>query len=539
MVMRGERGWFWGVALAGRGRGVVWVCGGLVGLVVWGGLGVGLVRGQEPANPAASPVSVRQAAKKKSELTAAFLAKFNAGEDAGAEGAEALARKLVELDEFDYIARYNLAAVLARSRDAEKVKEAEGELKNAVERGFVEFDLMARDRNLVPLRGTATFRALLAKWPEVQERVIDQRLQRKLEELPEKGKGYTTSKDAASRIAILSGLPERSLSGAIEEMRRVERYWETHILPEGQGALSADEKRPDPWVLVFLPTPKDYQRWAMERLGTVQVGGIYNHDEKQLVAQNLGPLLRHEYSHVLHWRHMMRTGFVQPLWVQEGLCSLAEDLGPGSQGNLSALTNWRSNMLRKLAKANRLPKWEELWGVNEAKFMESRGLANYAAARGIFLFLSEEGKLRDWYSAYVRNNTPVQNDRDGQRAFEEVFGMPIKEVQQRWRLWAQTLAEAPEGGVNVRFGLSVGLEDAGDGLRVNAMPDGNALRAGIRVNDVILTIGGKAVRDMTEYARVISAYKQGDEVEVEYRRSQGQRGQVVGKAVLRVVELAE
>src|SRR5690606_4633408 len=97
--------------------------------------------------------------------------------------------------------------------------------------------------------------------------------------------------------------------------------------PAPETAAAAGARR-DPWVIVFLPMPRDYARWAMGKFGPGwrQVGGSYSDDEKMLVTQDLGGTLRHEFWHVLHWRDQRRRGQLHPIWIMEGLCSLVEDV---------------------------------------------------------------------------------------------------------------------------------------------------------------------------------------------------------------------
>ncbi|CAN5673633.1 hypothetical protein BH11PLA1_BH11PLA1_19180 [soil metagenome] len=486
--------------------------------------------GAAPAKPPAQapspqPPAPQQIAKQKSALTAEFLTHFQARDF---EAAEPFARRLIALDDWDYVPRYNLAACLAMQG---RLDEAEGALRAAVERGFVEFDLMARDRNLAPLRSSQTFHALIAKWPQVQERIIDQKVERQKNALSGGGKGYVTRKEATSRLVFLSAFPEASFTGALAEIARVERFWERQVLPEGVHALSTDAKRPDPWVMVWLPAINDYQRWAMGKFGSIQVGGIYDQEKKELVTQDLGPILRHEFLHVLHWRHMMRSGFIQPAWAQEGICALVEDLEDVPDGTARPLPSWRTNTLRTMAKNSVLPRWADLFAIPADRFTETKGLANYAAARGVFLFLSERGKLREWYGAYV-----AHAKADPTAAFEEVFKEPIARVEQEWRAWVKALPEAAETGVNLAAILPLGLENGGDGVRVVDMTLPEARRAGVRLGDTITAIDGVRVRDMSEYARLISGYKVGDEVTASYRR--GASGKVIGAAQMKLVPRA-
>ncbi len=68
-------------------------------------------------------------------------------------------RKLVKLQPTNATARYNLACSLALS---ERKSDALRELRHAVELGYRDFDWMAQDPDLEPLKHHPEFRTLLA-----------------------------------------------------------------------------------------------------------------------------------------------------------------------------------------------------------------------------------------------------------------------------------------------------------------------------------------------------------------------------------------
>lgn len=499
----------------------------LLAAAVCGVMGVSVVaavRGAELAAPA--PVrDSGMAAAERDRITGEFLVEFKA---LRFEKAEELVRRLVELDEWDPVARYNLAACLAGQA---KIEQAEVALREAVERGFVDFDLMQRDRNLAPMRGTQTFRALLSNWGEVQDRIIEQKIARLKPTLARGGRDYTIEKDGASRLAFLNAFPEASYRAGLKEIRGVERFWKEQVLPEGTALVNLDVARPDPWVLVLLPTPEDYRDWAMERFGTLLVAGIYDHQAKKLVTKDLGPILRHEFSHVVHWRSMMRSGYVQPIWVHEGLCSLLEDVKVEADGSWTPRASWRTNMLKRMSQSGRLPKWEELHALSAEKFGSSRGLANYATARGIILFMYEQGKLRAWYGEYLKGG---EADPHGVKAMEAAFELPVKEIERNWRSWVNALPEAPDASRGSEVSLPVTLDEAGDGLRITEVPAGFGKLDGLRLGDVLTSIDGVPVRDYSEFAQAMSGRKAGEIVKVAFRRGAG--GRVTGQASVTLVK---
>jgi serine protease Do len=73
----------------------------------------------------------------------------------------------------------------------------------------------------------------------------------------------------------------------------------------------------------------------------------------------------------------------------------------------------------------------------------------------------------------------------------------------------------PEGGGY----LGIGLEPSGSGAKVGKVMNGTpAAKAGIKVDDIILSIGGKETRDNESLMAVLMGFKAGDEVMIRFKR---------------------
>ncbi|MFN9132608.1 MAG: tetratricopeptide repeat protein [Phycisphaerales bacterium] len=467
---------------------------------------------QSDARP---PISVRSESDARREARAInerFVEAFFARDYAKAEG---LVRRIIELTPDEYIAWYNLACVLTMRG---RMDDAEEAFQQAVVRGFVDFHPLVRDPAMRPLRERDGVARVLDAWREVQDATIDARLERAQNGF---GKTYVAQRDEPRRLAFLSGYPASSLRGVREEIDRLTAWWEQSVLPEGESAMSADPRRPDPWVLVVLPTVRDFNRWAAQTMGAKagSVGGVYDHDRKELITQNLGSSLRHEYLHVLHWRDMARRGRVQPTWIQEGLCSLVEDIrietDPDGRERLVPISSWRTNQVLGMARVGNLPAWEKFFAKDADRFVSSNPLANYAVARSIFLFMHERGVLRAWYTAYVAG---FDADPTGKAAIESAFGMSAAEVEKQWRAWIRTLERVPDQNDAAKVELPLSIRPAGDGLEVSDVTTGEANLAGVRIRDVVLSVAGRRVHDLNDLARVLAPMAAGDRVEVVIRR---------------------
>jgi len=428
--------------------------------------------------------------------------------------AAAALRDLVKLQPGQWVPRFNLAAVLARMGPAERDAAAEA-LADAFSCGFDDFSRLRADAALAGVLEHDRISPIVAEPQKLLAALRDARLAglRKLY-----GPKYTYSTSDALRIGIASSVPEQSLAFARAQMELVRTWWEGTVLPEGASAVTADGTLPDPWVMVVIPTRRDFDRWAAEvagaRAGTL--AGLYDHDRRELVTQDTGSTLRHEFAHVLHWRQMMRLRQVHPVWVQEGLCSLVEDVVVDKEsGEVRPVTSWRTNTVRRMADIGNLPKFAALFAMRPEKFTGERTLANYAMGRAVFLYLAEQGKLRQWYAAYTEG---FEAEPTGSAALVAVLGKPIDQIEKDFRVWARNLPEAPDANSGPRRTIGVELEQAADGLAVGMMSLNEMKTGGLRPGDVVQEVAGVAVRDWHDLARAIGKKHLGETVEVKVRR---------------------
>lgn len=478
----------------------------------------GLAEPPPPGQP--RTITAEQAEHERDRLEKAVFSAFATRDYAAAETA---LRELIPLDKDNFVPWYNLACALSLQG---KTDEAVTMLEQSIARGFADLRQLRTDPHLEALRGTESYRTIVAGWDTFLDRRIDANLEAARKVFGDdasRGK-YIIEKDESLRLAYVSAFDPVLFAQSKQEINRLTRWWETMVLPAPKEGSVPPAK--SPWILVILPTRPDYGRWAARRFGEdwQRIGGNYSHDNKQLVAMDLGATLRHEYWHVLHWRHMDELGQRQPVWVMEGLCSLVEDIEPvgdGPDSTFRALPSWRTNMARRLARGGGLMPWETLFAMEQRRFVASRPLAMYAQSRAIFMYLLERGKLREWYADYTGG---FAEDPSGKRAFERVFGRPLKETERDFRLWLLSLPEVQEsvgdGPANLPFDVGPGT---GDGPVIESLTSGPTRDAGLRIRDVLTSIDGKPVRDLNDLARILGEYEAGATVQVGYRR-RGQHG---------------
>lgn len=437
------------------------------------------------------------------ELERRVVRAFDEGEHREARD---LLKQLIELDGASPIHRYNLACALAQLGDLEG---ASDRLIEAISIGFVDFHHMKRDSNLGPMRGHITYESILEGWRDL----LDARMEANLESAKRVfGSGYDYEQDEDLRLLYISAFDRRLFQEARRDIEMLSE-WAFANLFTGLGPDRPTDRRPDPWVSVILPTPEDF----VGMVRSANVGGFYSHNQRRLISQDIGPSLRHEFLHVLHWRDMTRLDQRHPDWILEGLGCLVEDIDWGPDGELLPAPSWRTNIVKRLERAGRMLPLNELMTMPREHFVGRRPNAHYAQARAVMMFLHEEGKLSEWYRRYTAGH---DEDDTGIRALESVFETSLAEVERRYRAWIRAFPEAPE---EIRPGMaSIGVEigpGRGDGPEIERIPPGSdARRAGLRMRDVITAINGRSTRAMEDLVRILSEFEPGETVEISVRR---------------------
>lgn len=495
--------------------------------------------------PAAKPTEPT-----RESLEAAWQAAYEKKDfDGAAKGLNDLAR----FAPGDPIVRYNLACVQAQRGD---IDAAELALRKCIELGFTDFPRMLNEKDLQPVVDGVVMSAIREGWRELQDTGIDYRLTQFKRTLAVKNqtaeqRGYQIEKDAPMRLAFVSGFSKEGHAETKTELKRVTDYWQRCVLPRDAAgnvtpAVIADGPRPDPWVLVFLPNGADFQAWATATLGSRsdRVGGLYDNWKQQLVARDLGPTLRHEYWHALHWRHMSRIGQVHAMWVQEGLCSLVEDIDVVPEGKTKSgmvevvpVASWRTNTAKRMVKTNLLPKLSVLMTMDDKTYMGGRALGNYAASRAFFLWLSQQidpqrpepGKdavapdpdktmLSKWYAAYIAD---YATDPTGKTTTERVLGKKLEALDKDFRAWLLALPDVGEQNTPGLPTLPCDMQPVGgEGMVVIGTGTNDLLKNPLLPGDVIVSVDGHSVRDQTELARLLGtpAFKPGQQVTLKVRR---------------------
>ncbi|MDX2132257.1 MAG: PDZ domain-containing protein [Planctomycetota bacterium] len=439
------------------------------------------------------------------------LEAFNRADYAAAEG---FLRRQLAIQPRNFVIHYNLACCRSLQGDAPGGLEF---LERAIELGFSDIAHLRRDTHLARVRELPGFTRIVDNWPAIQAAALEANLAHQKSLLTGT---YREWRDDRLRLVYLSAYNGESDAKVSDELARLADWCETTAMP---GVLSDPDAANDAWVIVVLPTQKDFDAWTTSVYGrtavrgTSMIAGSYEHDSKRLVAMDLGATLRHEFLHVLHWRAMTRRGQAHPIWIMEGLCSLAEDYDLAPDGSVRPVPSWRTNTLRRIERIGTLMPIEDLARLSQLKFTSSRPLAHYAIARGVFLYLAQRERLGAWYTHYTTN---YRDDPSGVKSLEVALDMPIEQINADFRAWVRALPEVAEEIAPGKASLGVEVENgSGDGPVVRSVRRRKAdPKVDLRPGDVITAVGGRPTRDLAELVRVLSSFEPGEAVEVSYRR---------------------
>lgn len=371
----------------------------------------------------------------------------------------------------------------------------------AVQCGFVNFEHLKRDPDLEPLRSDPRFAELLAS---IEKRYADAAAHMEQWSRETLGPGAIIERDDDLRLVLATNLERETFDRMAKSIREQMRL-QVRMLFDGP---------PNSYVLVLVPTPEK----ADELIGSMYVGGYYDHDTRRLVLRDLGPSLRHEITHALHHGQMDRLGQSHPMWIQEGLASMFEMYGVDESGAYRVLDNTRLNIVLNLRRAAALTKWRDFFAQKDDSFNRVRARGKYAEARAIFQYVAEQGRLEAWYRLYLET---FSEDRTGALAFERLFDKPLEDVEHDFRAWLSTKEKVAESVPWSRPSIGVWLADhaANDGVQIlDVNPGGAARRAGVRAGEVIVEIDGRPMYAVEEIVADILKRADGEEITLRLRR---------------------
>ena len=459
-------------------------------------------RGQSAAEPAATqPVSTQPAATQPATLSPAQRARRVADLHVrSVELAEAgkwaecipVLEQILQLDPGNETAWYNMACVHARLGRADRAVE---HLNAALRHGYSDFRHMERDPDLASLRPLPGYRQLLARNAEIQrdraEKIRDA-LRKRF------GEGYIVRIDHANKLVFATNIDRQTLSELTDHLTAyAEAMWNDLF-----------GHRFEQYVTIVIPSGGE------GILASRPVAGYYRHDERMLVAGQIGMVLNHEFTHALHDADQDGLGQRHPIWISEGLATLFES-SRVQDGRVEPEPNPRLNLLKRFVARKQAIPWKRLFSYDRRQFMR-RALVGYPQAGYVLMYLRQKGLLKKWYDAYTAG---FEEDPTGAKAVEKVFGKPLEQVEADWLAWVERQPAPPLRIEPDQAYIGIAVSGQTDGLRIRrVVPGSGAEDAGLKAGDVIVQIDGRRIVDASALMQLVSGHEVGEKLEVRFRR---------------------
>jgi tetratricopeptide (TPR) repeat protein len=471
---------------------------GLVGLAILIGASLPTIAAPPATRPSApstrSVPTTRPAPRDLKKLAHLTRSAIQLLEQSKLDEAERVLRQALSLDPRYTINLYNFACLRAVQG---RHDEAIDYLERAAEAGFTDFTHIAADRDLDALRDLPRYRQFFSRKGFFQRKAADEAVA----ELKERfGDGYLYEIDERAKLIFATNVDATTLAAL--------KGWLTAQAASQWKLLF--EHKPDNFITVVVPSAADFRKIVR----TPGVGGFYNDEARILIAQRLGQVMTHEFTHALHAADRAPLGQDHPIWIAEGLASMYE-AATFDGDNLVPADNFRLGLLQNASRGKKLIPLEKLLRMTQKEFVGRAHIA-YGQAGSLMLYLYEKKLVRPFYDAYKAD---FEKDPTGQSALEWVTGKTLAEVEKDWTKWMLSRkAPAANTGPAGAF-LGAQLEEISDGLKVGSvLPKGAADTAGLRAGDVLVGIGGREVRDFGGFYPLLSTYRPGERVVLRIRR---------------------
>src|SRR2546421_2756650 len=420
---------------------------------------------QPSTRPATNPVEMDRGKIRLLSRRALAAAKAGRLEDAEKALAEALL-----LDPVNSTNLYNMACVKALRGRSEAALDY---LERSATEGFTDFIHIEKDSDLNSLHNLERYKKFVASKADWQRKAADKVISALKRDF---GDEYLYEVDEADKLIFATNTDPQTLAALKKWLSAQAR---------SQWAQLFDHK-PDQYISIILPSAEDYKLIVSRP----EVGGFYNHDNRMLIAQRLGQIMTHEFTHALHAADLDALGQEHPIWLTEGLATMYES-GHFENDMLVPGENYRLISLKQAAVRGRLIPFDRLLRMDQRAFVGNATIA-YGESGSLLFYLYSKDLLRKFYDTYKEG---YEKDKTGAAALEKVTGMPLADFEKEWREWMvkQTpppLATGQNGPVlGVKFG------QGNDGLKVEKIyPLGPAARAGLEEGGVGVGVGDGETR---------------------------------------------
>ena len=230
---------------------------------------------QPSTRPATNPVEMDRGKIRLLSRRALAAAKAGRLEDAEKALAEALL-----LDPVNSTNLYNMACVKALRGRSEAALDY---LERSATEGFTDFIHIEKDSDLLSLHNLERYKKFVANKADWQRKAADKVISALKRDF---GDEYLYEVDEADKLIFATNTDPQTLAALKKWLSAQAR---------SQWAQLFDHK-PDQYISIILPSAEDYKLIVSRP----EVGGFYNHDNRMLIAQRLGQIMTHEFTHALH-----------------------------------------------------------------------------------------------------------------------------------------------------------------------------------------------------------------------------------------------
>lgn len=415
--------------------------------------------------------------------------------------AESVLAEALSLDPEEPTNLYNMACLLALTKRNDAALDF---LERSAEAGFLDFNQITRDSDLVSLHDLPRFKMLIAK----KDFYVHKGAEAILTALKKRyGDDYLYEIDDADKLIFATNTDRPTLDALKAGLiRQAHAQW-TQLF----------EHKPEQYICVVVPTPREFHRF----IPIPGIEGIYQHEARTLIAKGLGFVTMHEFTHALHFADLDPLGQEHPIWLIEGMAVLFEhaeyEKKPDGTEILVPKDNERLIRLQAEGRQKKLMPLARLLKMDHKEFMDQRVMQCYAESGSVMHYLYEHQLLRKFYETF---KDTYDDDKTGRAALEQTVGKPLEEFENDWKAWMLTrLPPSGKMGPDSPF-LGVDFGEANDGMLIQTVKTGGpASRAGLRVGDTIIAIDGMDTRDEMTFAPLIASHKPGDKITLRLRRN--------------------
>ena len=314
---------------------------------------------------------------------------------------------------------YNLALTDAASGQEDAALD---DLQRCADCGFTGFTRLENEPVFgALLRDSPRFRRLLAD----KTQIIHRAGQRILEELRSQfGEHYLYEADEPHKLVFACDVDRRKLD-ALEHAIQVESASQREQL---------FDHGPDEFVRIVVARPADFAKLERRRY----VAGRYDDSTRTLLVKNLGPELRHEFTHAMHAADQHALGQEHPVWLSEGLATMYEqprfEMTKNGVERMTPGDNWRLGRVKAEARRGALIPLDRLVKLDRAAFTNKADLA-YGESASLLLYLFEHDLLKKFYDTCTAN---YRRDRTGADALAKTTARTLAQLQDDWVNWLLT-----------------------------------------------------------------------------------------------------